>query len=380
MKLPTIQSAGILKGKRVLVRASFNVPIKSHKVVDDFRIRRSLLTIEYLKKKGAKVILISHIGRDPKGSLRPIADHFNRKLNMKVGFIPDIDDRMAHDVVKNMPNGGVVLLQNLRRYLGETANSAAFSKKLAVFGDIYVNDAFSMSHRKHASVVGITKYLPSYAGILFQEEIEHLSMVREPKHPFLFILGGAKIGTKIPLLKKFTKIADTVFVGGALANDLFRQRGVEVGRSLVDMSAKGLKDLSSCQNIILPKDVLVVSGIRGESRSLDKIGKKDIIVDIGPKTRKSFEELVSRHKFILVNGPLGNYEKGYDKGTRKLLKVLSDSKAKIIIGGGDTAALVTRMKLEKAFMFVSTGGGAMLDYLVDGKLSGLDALLEQQNK
>ena len=377
MKLPRIQDIKDLKGKRVIVRASFNVPIKSYKVVDDFRIRRSLLTIEYLKKKGAKVILISHIGRDPKESLRPIADHFNRKLNMKVGFIPDMEDRMAHDMVKNMPNGGVVLLENLRHYKGETANSAEFSKKLAAFGDIYVNDAFSMSHRKHASVVGITKYLPSYVGILFQEEIEYLSMAREPKHPFLFILGGAKISTKIPLLKKFTKIADTVFVGGALANNLFKQRGVEIGKSLVDMSAKGLKELSLCQNLILPEDVLVVSGMHGVAKSLDKIGKKDIIVDVGPKTRKSFEKLVSKHKFILVNGPLGNYEKGYDKGTKKLLKVLSESKAKIIIGGGDTAALVSRMKLEGSFEFVSTGGGAMLDYLVDGKLYGIDALLKK---
>ena len=384
MKLPDVRDIKALKGKRVLVRVGFNVPIKSYKVLDDFRIRRSLLTIEYIKKKGAKVILISHIGRDPNESLRPVADHFNRKLNMKIGFIPDIEDRMAYDVVKNMPNGGVVLLQNLRRYSGETANSVAFAKKLASFGDVYVNDAFSMSHRKHASVVGIPKYLPSYAGILFQEEVTHLSMVRKPEHPFLFILGGAKISTKIPLLEKFTTIADTVFVGGALANDLFKQRGIEVGKSLVDMSAKGLKKLSSCQNLILPEDVLVVSGMRGVARTLDKIGKKDVIVDVGPKTRKSFEDLVSKHKFILMNGPLGNYEKGYDKGTKKLLKVLSDlsagkqgSKAKIIIGGGDTAALVTRMKLEKAFVFVSTGGGAMLDYLVDGKLPGIDALLKK---
>ena len=382
MKLPDIRKIKDLKGKRVLVRAGFNVPIKSHKVLDDFRIRRSLLTIEYLKKKGAKVILISHIGRDPKESLRPVADHFNRKLNMKIGFIPDIEDRMAHDIVKNMPNGGVVLLQNLRRYPGETANSVAFAKKIAKFGDIYVNDAFSMSHRKHASVVGIPKYLPSYAGILFQEEVAHLSMVRKPEHPFLFILGGAKISTKVPLLEKFTKIADTVFVGGALANDLFKQRGIEVGKSLVDMSAKGLKKLSLCQNLILPEDVLVVSGMRGVVKSLDKIDKKDIIVDVGSKTRKSFEKLVSKHKFVLVNGPLGNYEKGYDKGTKKLLKVLSDqgSKTKVIVGGGDTAALVTHMKLEKAFMFVSTGGGAMLDYLVDGKLSGIDALLKSKKK
>ena len=385
MKLPDIRTVKDLKGKRVLVRAGLNVPIKSHQVLDDFRIRRSLLTIEYLKSKGAKVILISHIGRDSKESLRPVANHFNRKLNVKVGFVPDIESKMAETMIGNMSDGSVILLQNLRQYSGEVKNSMAFAQKLAKFGDIYVNDAFSVSHRQHTSIVGIPKYLPSYAGILFQEEIMHLSMARKPEHPFLFILGGAKISTKIPLLLKFTKIADTVFVGGALANDLLREKGVEVGKSLVDPSAGNMKKLSSCQKLILPEDVLVVSGIRGAVRSLDKIGKKDIIVDVGSKTRKSFEKLVSKHKFVLMNGPLGNYEKGYDKGTKKLLKVLSDlpagrqgSKAKVIIGGGDTAALVSRMKLEKAFMFVSTGGGAMLDFLVDGKLCGIDALLKSK--
>ena len=380
MKLPDIRTIKDLKGKRVLVRAGLNVPIKSHQVVDDFRIRRSLLTIEYLKSKGAKVILISHIGRDPKESLRPVANHFNRRLNVKIGFVPDIESKMAKTMIENMSDGSVILLQNLRQYSGEVKNSATFAKKLAKFGDIYVNDAFSVSHREHASIVGVPKYLPSYAGILFQEEVAHLSMARKPEHPFLFILGGAKISTKIPLLEKFAKIADTVFVGGALANDLFRERGIEVGESLVDMSAKGLKKLIRCQKLVFPEDVLVISGIRGAARSLERIGKQDVIVDVGPKTRKSFEKLVSKHKFILVNGPLGNYEKGYDKGTKKLLKVLSSSKAKIIIGGGDTAALVTRMKLEKAFMFVSTGGGAMLDYLVDGKLSGINALLESKEQ
>ncbi len=378
MKLPDIRTIKDLKGKRVLVRAGFNVPIKSHQVVDDFRIRRSLLTIEYLKSKGAKVILISHIGRDFKESLRPVANHFNRELNVKVGFVPDIESKMAETMIENMSDGSVILLQNLRRYSGEVKNSAKFAKILASFGDIYVNDAFSVSHREHASIVGIPKYLPSYAGILFQEEVTYLSMARKPEHPFLFILGGAKISTKIPLLEKFIKIADTVFVGGALANDLFCERGVEVGKSLIDPSAGNMKKLSSCQKLILPEDVLVESSIRGAVRNLKDITKQDVIVDVGSKTRKNFEKLVSKHKFILMNGPLGNYEKGYDKGTKKLLKVLSNSKAKVIVGGGDTAVLVSRMKLEKSFAFVSTGGGAMLDFLVDGKLSGIDALLKSK--
>jgi len=376
MKLPTIQSIKNIKGKHILVRVGFNVPIKFHQVVDDFRITRVLPTIEYLKKRGAKVILLSHIGRDGKESLRAIANHFNRKLNIKVGFIPDIENPAAKNIVSNMSDGSVVLFQNLRRYSGETENNSAFAKKLASFGDIYVNDAFSVSHRQHASIVGIPKYLPSYAGILLQEEIKHLSMARQPKHPFLFILGGAKIATKIPLLKKFLKVADRVFVGGVLANNLFRAKGLCVGKSRIDTQTNDLKSLILHKNLILPQDVLVTNQKNGDARLLEDINTQDIIIDVGPRTRKNFENLVAKHKFILLNGPLGNYENGYDKGTKKLLSVLSKSKAEVIVGGGDTVALVSKMRLEKDFLFVSTGGGAMLDYLVDGKLPGIDALLK----
>ena len=222
MELPKIQQAGSLKGKRVLVRVGFNVPLISHRVVDGYRLKRVLPTIEYLKKKGAKIILISHIGRDPKDSLRPVANYFNRQKNYKVGFIPAIEASSVESVIDRMQEGSIMLLENLRRYPGEVANDAAFAKKLASFADIYVNDAFSVSHRKHASIVGVTKYLPSYAGLLLQDEVKHLNTVLDPKHPFLFILGGSKIATKMPLLKKFVKVADTVFVGGALANDLFK--------------------------------------------------------------------------------------------------------------------------------------------------------------
>ena len=378
MKLPDIRKVKDLKGKRVLVRSGLNVPIKSHQVLDDFRIRRSLLTIEYLKSKGAKVIIISHIGRESKKSLRPVVNHFNRKLNVKVGFVPDIESKVVKTMIENMSDGSVILLENLRRDPGETENNAIFAKKLAEFGDLYVNDAFSVSHRAHASIVGIPKYLPSYAGILFQEEVKNLSVVRKVERPFLFILGGAKISTKIPLLEKFTKIADTVFVGGALANDLLQERGFEIGKSLVDSSVKNIEKISKCEKLILPQDVLISGGVHGMSKVLSKIGKKDVIVDVGPKTRKSFIELVSKHNFILVNGPMGNYEEGFEKGTKKLLKVLSDSKAKVVIGGGDTTVLISRMKIEKSFEFVSTGGGAMLDFLVDEKLPGITTLLENK--
>ncbi len=378
MELPGIQQIKDLKGKRVLVRVDFNVPIHAHQVMDDFRILRALPTIEFLKKKGAKIILISHIGRDKKNSLRPIANYFNRKKNFKVGFVPDIEGRDVVKMTHNLKEGSILLLQNLRRYPGEIKNGPMFTKKLASFGDVYVNNAFAVSHRKHASIVGITKHLPSYAGLLFQDEVKHLQMALEPKRPFLFILGGAKIKTKMPLLKKFVNIADTVFVGGAIANDLLKARGVEVGESLVDTAVRGLKPLAAKKNIILPGDVLVQEGSGSKWRILDKIEKKDVIVDVGHKTRAGFEDLIQKHKFVLLNGPMGFYEKGFDKGTKKLLKVLSDSKAEVIVGGGDTVTLLSKMHLMKKFFFVSTGGGAMLDFLADGKLPAIDALLRSK--
>ncbi|MCK5096115.1 MAG: phosphoglycerate kinase, partial [Candidatus Pacebacteria bacterium] len=305
MDIPKIQQAGNLKGKRVIVRVGFNVPIKAHRVDDDFRLKQALPTIEYLKKRGAKIILISHIGRDQKATLRPIANYYNRKKNFKVGFIPDIESSTTQAMIENMQEGSVMLLENLRRYPGEVANDTAFAKKLAALGDVYINDAFSVSHRKHASIVGVPKYLPSYAGLLFQEEVKHLSMALDPKHPFLFILGGAKIVTKMPLLKKFIKIADTVFVGGAIANDLFKAKGIEVGKSLVSKSIRGLKQLAEEDRLVLPKDVLVECGKNGRVRSLEKIGENDVIVDVGEQTRKEYKMLLKGKKFVVLNGPVG---------------------------------------------------------------------------
>ena len=376
MNLPKIQQAKGLKGKRVLLRLGLNVPVKGGRVLDDFRIRKALPTIEYLKKKGAKIVIISHIGRNPKESLMPVATHLNNMLNVKIGFIPDIENDTALEIVGGMPNGGVIVLENLRVFSGEKENNASFVKKLVSFGDIYVNDAFSVSHRKHASIVGIPKYLPSYSGLLFQSEIKHLEMALDPKRPFLFVLGGAKIATKMPLLRKFAGIADTVFVGGALANDIYKAKGYEVGRSLVDGSAREVKKLVGHNRVFVPEDVIILGKNGTETRPANEVRKSDMIVDAGPKTRSGFPEMVYSAKFILINGPLGNYEKGFDKATKKLLKVASEAPAKVIVGGGDTVALVTKMKLEEKFTFVSTGGGAMLDFLADGKLPGIDAMVK----
>lgn len=380
MEIPRIQDMRELKGKRVLVRVGFNVPLNGVHVADGYRIDKVMPTIQFLKEKGAKVILLSHIGRNPKDSLKPIANYCNRRKNIKMGFAPDALSETTKSMIDNMQEGSVVLLQNLRRYAGEVDNDSVFAKHLASLGDIYVNDAFSVSHRKHASIVGVPKYLPSYAGLLLQDEIKHLDMVLDPKHPFLFMLGGAKTKTKLPLLKKFEQLADTIFVGGAIANSFLRARGYEIGKSVADEPTPAIRTLAKSSKIRLPEDVLVEGSKLGVTRELNTVKKDDVIVDVGAKTRSAFEEMVGKQALIVLNGPIGWYEKEYDKGTRKLLKVLSETKGMVILGGGDTVALVSKMRLRNKYTFISTGGGAMLDYLADGKLPGIDALMKIKSK
>ena len=333
------------------MRVDFNVPIKNGKVLDDFRIQKALPTIRFLQKKGAKVVLISHLGEDGKASMKPVADCLKQYIK------------------KN-----VTLLENIRKYPGEEKNDPRFAKKLSELGDFYVNEAFSVSHRKHASIVGVPKYLPSYAGFQLEAEVKNLSKVfKKPKHPFLFILGGAKFSTKMPLLQKYIKIADQIFIGGALANDFLKAEGYTVGKSLVD-DTKGIKNILKNKKLILPVDVLVLSGGKFIRRQVDEVQKNDIIIDIGDKSVKMAEEYIKKSKLILWNGPLGKYENGGDKATKKLLKAVAQSRAESIIGGGDIVSIVSEMKMEKKFSFVSTGGGATLDFLANGTLPGIKAL------
>lgn len=376
MKIPTVKDIKNLKGKRVVLRLDFNVPIKNGKIVETMRIDRAMPTVEYLVKKKARVIILSHIGKDASSSLKPIVQYLNRK--MKVGFVPDFRSESALAVVNGLQEGGVVVFENLRLDDRETENSPEFSKYLASFGEVYVNDAFAVSHRAHASVVGITKHLPSYIGFLIEDEVKHLSLALKPKHPFLFILGGAKFETKMPLMKKFMKIADQVFVGGILANDFFHDKGLEVGKSFVDKYSFKLAPLLKKGKIILPTDVVVRNG-DGEKtaiKNINELSSGDAIVDVGPQTIKNLLPVLKKAKLILWNGPLGFYEGGFDKATISLLKAITDSKATSIIGGGDTAVIVEKLGIEKKLSFVSTGGGATLDYLADGKLPGIEAILK----
>lgn len=361
-----------IRGKRILVRVDFNVSIRKGKILDDFRIKKALPTIEYLKKKGAKIILMSHLGE--RGESLSLV---SKKLKTYIAhtFITKTAGEKAFHYFNTMKNGDVLLLENLRQHPGEVKNDPAFSRALASLADIYVNDAFPVCHRAHASIVGVPKLLPSYAGFQLIQEVKELAHIMDrPKRPFLFLLGGAKFETKIPLIRKFLKKADIVFIGGALANNFFKESGYEIGKSLADKKTFGLKSLVQADNLFLPVDVVVKNGRKHTVKPSEDVAKNDIIVDIGPMSVALIELFVARAKTVLWNGPMGNYELGFGKATETILQMLAKSRARTIIGGGDTVVLVDKHGLEDKLSFVSTGGGATIDFLSDGRLPGINAL------
>ena len=333
--MKSILESGNLKGKRVLVRVDWNVPIENGKVVDDFSIKKSLPTLEYLENAGAKVSVATHLeSRDA-----------------------------SIDSLKTYVPKGMKLLANLRDNPGEKSNSEKFARELASKVDIYVNEAFSASHREHTSIVSVPKFLPSFIGLQFAREIKELSRAFYPKRPFLFILGGAKFETKLPLLEKFVHIADEIFVGGALANNFLKMQGVDVGDSLVDDEEFGLSKLLETKKILLPEDTIVVN---------------NKIMDAGPITMENLKSKIVAAKLVLWNGPLGFYELGYKVATLQLAKMISEFGHESIVGGGDTIAAINELNLFDKFSFVSTGGGAMLDFLATGTLPGIEALNHQR--
>jgi len=368
----SIRQAKNLKGKKVLVRVDFNVPVKDDVVLDSFRIKKSIPTIKFLKAKGAKIILISHLGKGGE-SLAPVAEVLNKFI--KVKFVPEVLGNAVLDSVAKLRNGEVLLLENLRNNKGEKGCDKNFARSLADLADVYVNESFAVDHRRDASLVLVPKLLPSYAGFQLEEEVKNLSKVmKSPKHPFLFILGGAKFSTKMPLVKKYLKSADYVFLGGALANDFMVVQGYEVGQSLVDSKSYGIEKLLKNKKLILPIDVLVNSHSVVMAKKVNKVSKEDTIIDIGPDSIKMLAAYIKKAKLILWNGPLGKYEDGGAEGTKSVLRLVAKSRAESIMGGGDTVALISEMKIEKKISFISTGGGATLDFLAHGTLPGIKAL------
>ena len=371
--MKTLKEIEYLPGVKVLLRVDFNVPIRNGIVQDDYRIKSAMPTIEYLVSKGAKVIIISHLeaadGSNP--TLLPVAKHME-KLGKSVLFIKDFNK--AHDLIEaETKNGSVVMLENLRFFDGEKANSAEFARDLASLGDLYVNDAFSVCHREHSSIVGVPKLMPSYAGLQLEKEISALSSAFDPQHPFLFILGGAKFSTKMPLVSKFLKIADMVYVGGALANDLFLAKGYEVGRSVISKETVDLRSIVSDPKVVVPSDITDEKGLICNA---DQVSKDMKILDLGPKSIEELSVLIKKARFILWNGPFGQYENGYKQGTLKCAELLSQATkdgAHTIVGGGDTLAAIKEIS-GPLFSFISTGGGAMWDFLAFGTLPGIVAL------
>jgi phosphoglycerate kinase len=374
----TIDGIEELKGRRVLVRASLNVPILEGRVANDFRLCRALPTLEWLHERGARTIVVGHIGRESDMTLEPVFQFLRDKLPIK--FVPSTTGELVRDAAGKLKDGELLLLENLRSNPGETKNDASFAKELALLADIFVNDAFAASHRKHASIVGVPAHLQSFAGLNFVAEVEHLKQAERPPSGAFFALGGAKFETKGPLIEKFLDIYAAVFVGGALANDLFRARGYEVGKSLVSDVAFDFGRILNHPNLMLPADVVVESPAGALTKSPQDVRSDECILDAGSQTMKQIMERARQSSFILWNGPLGNYERGFAAQTEALAHGIASLDTPAIVGGGDTIAAIAKLDLFDKFDFVSTGGGAMLEYLEAGTLPGLEALKRSASK
>ena len=365
--MKNIQDSGDLNGKKVLVRIDID-----EKGISQLPVTALIPTLDYLKEAGAKTILLGHVGMDRNLSAEDIFNVLKKEI--RLSFIPDIVGDMAKESIDQMSDGEVVLLENVRRDEREITNDEGFSQELASLADVYVNEAFAVSHREHASVVGVPKYLPSFAGFQFQKEVETLSEARKPKSPSIFILGGAKTETKLPLLKKFVEVYDQVFVGGVLANDFFKAKDIEIGISL---TSKGDIDLSSIlynKKILLPSDVVVEKGEESGIKKVEDVLPGEKILDAGPSTTNILKEKILEAQSVLWNGPLGEYERGFTTATREIALNTASSEAYTLVGGGDTLSAIADLHLEKQYSFVSTGGGAMLEFLLHGTLPGIKAL------
>jgi phosphoglycerate kinase len=379
----TVRDIPLLANIPVLVRTSLNVPLQNGKVVDTYRLRRALPTIRFLTERGARVVLISHIGEMGTETLAPVADAL-AKLIPHVSFFPETIGPRARDAVRTLPPGHILVLENLRRHRGEQMNDAAFAHELASLADVFVEDSFDTCHRSHASIIGVPKILPSYAGLTLEDEVRELSKARSPKKPSLAVIGGAKFSTKEAVLDALLTTYDHVFVGGALADDFLQAQGHEIGKSLVGTNDEtAIRKILDNPKLILPVDSLVISAkfagtpeARKSARvvRVDQLQPDDIILDHGPDTIALLTKLTTTAKMILWNGPLGNYENGFTDATTAFARAIAASGAYSIVGGGDTVASIESLRLLSAFSFVSTGGGAMLDFLVTGSLPGIDAL------
>lgn len=385
-----------VKGKRVLVRCDFNVPMQDGKITDDTRIVSALPTINYLTEHGAKVILMSHMGR-PKGepvkeySLQPVARKLSELTGKNVIFAAS--DKVVDDSVEtaaaNLAEGEIMLLENVRFRKEETKNEASFAKELASLGDIFVNDAFGTAHRAHASTAGIADYLPCVSGFLIEKEVKFLgSAVENPKRPFVAIMGGAKVGDKIPVIENLLKKVDVLIIGGGMSYTFFKAEGLEIGTSILDednvqLASQLLKKAEeSGVKMLLPVDTICAKEFKNDTEfaafDKDKIPADYMGMDIGPKTIKLYEEAIAKAATVVWNGPMGVFEMpNFAKGTRAIAEALAESDAVTIIGGGDSAAACEQFGLKDKMTHISTGGGASLEFLEGKTLPGIAVIQDK---
>jgi len=383
----------ILQGKKVLLRVDLNVPMKNGAITETSRIEKILPTIKLLIEKKAKTIILSHIGR-PKGkvvsemSLEPISKKLSQYLNKEVSFNKNKINENTISEINKLPNGSILMLENIRFNEGEETNDKEFSKKISTLGDIYVNDAFSCSHRAHASIDGITKYLPSYFGLQITEEINALKKITsEIKNPITLIIGGSKISTKIKIIKNLIKKFDNIIIVGGMANTMLKHTGSSIGKSIYEHDCENLikeilekSKLYNCQ-INYPIDVVVAKNLDGPGKNKDikEIEEDDIILDIGSKTILSIKEIINNSNTVLWNGPAGYFENpNFENGTKKILEIIKEKNTKnkifSVAGGGETVAAINKFNNLNSFTFVSTAGGAFLEFLEGKTLPGIKAL------
>ena len=382
-----------LKDKKVLLRVDLNVPIKNGTITETSRIEKIIPTIKLLVQKQAKIIILSHIGR-PKGkivkgmSLEPISKKLASLLNREVLFDNNLIDENTISKVNNIQSGSIMMLENVRYNEGEESNDQKFSKKLSKLGHIYINDAFSCSHRAHASVEGITKYLPSYFGLQITEEINALKKITsEIKKPVTLIIGGSKISTKINIINNLIKKFDNIIIVGGMANTMLGNTGIKIGKSICENDSKHLvKEIFenskkyNCK-ITCPVDVVVSKSLDGEGKekNIEEINDDEIILDIGTKTINSIKTIINNSNTILWNGPAGYFENAnFQNGTKQILETISqktlNDKIFSVAGGGETVSAINKFKKSNSFTFVSTAGGAFLEYLEGKTLPAIKAL------
>jgi len=394
MKLRTLREIKNLKGKKILVRVDFNVPFKKGKIADMTRIQAAAPTIQTIAASGAKVILMSHLG-DPGGkkvaslSLKPVSAALSKILGKKVVVLDDCIGKKVANKINKIKDGEIVLLENLRFHPGEEKNDAKFAAELAKMADIYVNDAFAAAHRAHASTVGVPKFLPSYAGLLMEKEINVLSgLLAKPKKPFVALIGGVKISTKIGVIANLLKKVQWLLLGGALVNNFFKAAGYGIGASIFEpKELKTAKKFLKNKKIVLPID-LVVGDFKGKKvwavRVPSKPGilckKPYALLDIGPETIKKYAQIIRKAETLVWNGPMGYFEiPKYSHGSVALGQLIAArSKGKVfgVVGGGETIAAVERTGMSEYIDHISTGGGAMLEFLEGKVLPGIKPLLK----